>query len=65
MSEAKPKGRPYNIQVRLGEDGHAWLQRLRREYDLTRSDVAREAMAVAAKHEKELRARLDEIGNRF
>lgn len=58
MSDSKPASRPNNVPVRLSDKGLEWVDKTKREYDVTRSDVIREALAVAAKHPDEMRSRL-------
>lgn len=48
------------VNVRLAERGREWLDDLAAEYHVTRTDVVRNALAVAKVHEKDLRKRLEE-----
>lgn len=45
---------PHPVQVRLSDAGNRWIEDLRTGYDVTRADVVRACMAVAAKHRIEV-----------
>lgn len=54
--------RPHPVPLRLSSAGLDWLDARRRLFGVTRSDVLRECIAVAAQHPKELDERLRKIG---
>lgn len=65
MTKHMASARPHNVPVRLSQTGMEWVDETRREHDVTRSDVIREALAVAAQHPEELSTRLKTIAKGF
>lgn len=47
--------------VRVSENGLRWVDEVRRRHDVSRSDVIREALALAARHSDEFDRRLAKI----
>jgi hypothetical protein len=65
MTQPTSTARPHNVPVRLSESGFEWVEALRKEFDLSRADVIRESLVVAANHRAQVETRLADLATGF
>lgn len=65
MSTRDPEPGTINIMFRPSPKGSVWIEELRRKHDVKRTDVVREALAIASLHQPDLEQRLRMLKEKF